>query len=75
MAVGFPVSRDRDKDVLLLVVGEEEDKDQETAAAAARVVLRGLVAGLGQSSAGWPETSAFIPIRQKLGGCGISPPT
>jgi hypothetical protein len=64
------VSRDRDRDALLLVVGEEEDKDQETAAAA-RVVLR----GLGQSSAGWPETSAFIPICQKLGGGGIPPAT
>jgi hypothetical protein len=62
MAFGLVVSRDRDG--LLLVVREEQET---AAAAAARVVVLSLVAGLGHSRAGWPETSAFILIYQSSG--------
>jgi hypothetical protein len=64
MAFVLVVSRDRDG--LLLVVGEEQET-AAAAAAAARVVVLSLVAGLGHSRAGWPETSAFIPIYQSSG--------
>jgi hypothetical protein len=67
MAFVLVVSRDRDG--LLLVVGEEQET---AAAAAARVVVLGLVAGLGHSRAGWPEMSAFIPIYQSSGRRNLS---